>query len=146
MKKTFSVLMLFISILPGLCAQSNSKEDKAFEIPDNIIINSRFYIDLEKGNKLTIELSDISDLQKVSNIDSLLTVFINDLKPLKDSLSDPLASKRIDYLIDAQGRKKIRIQQYHPKGDSYLLNHGDLSSLKINQDTINIIGVIGNPA
>lgn len=106
MKKTLGVLMLFISILPELCAQSNSKEDKAFEIPDNIIINSRFYIDLQKGNKLTIELSDISDLQKISNIDSLLTVFINDLKPLNDSLSDPLTSKRIDYVTDAQGRKK----------------------------------------
>ena len=137
--------MLFISILPQLCAQSKSKEDQAFEIPENIIISSRFYIDLERGNKLTIELTDISDLQKVANIDSLLTVFMSDLKPLKDSLSDPLASKRIDYVIDVQGRKKIRIQQYHPKGDSYLLNHGDLSSLKINQDTINIIGVIANP-
>ncbi|MFI5185385.1 MAG: hypothetical protein ACHQF0_01525 [Chitinophagales bacterium] len=146
MKKKFSVLMLFISILTELCAQSNNKEDKAFEIPDNIIINSRFYIDLEKGNKLTIELSDITDLQKVSNVDSLLTVFINDLKPLRDSLSDPLASKRIDYVTDAQGRKKIRLLQYHPKGDSYLLNHGDLSSLKLNQDTINIIGIIANPS
>lgn len=145
MKRTFSVLMLFISILPELCAQTKSKEDKAFEIPEDVVINSRFYIDLEKGNKLTIEFTDISDLQKVSNIDSILTAFLNDLKPLKDSLSDPLASKRIDYVIDAQGRKKIRIQQYQPRGNSYLLNNGDLSSLKINQDTINIIGVITNP-
>lgn len=146
MKKTWSVLMLFISILPELCAQLNSKEDKAYEIPDNIIINSRFYIDLGKGNKLTIELSDITDLQKISNIDSLLTVFMNDVKILKDSHSDALASKRIDYVTDARGRKKIRIQQSHPKGDSYLLNNGELSSLKINQDTINIIGVIADPS
>src|SRR5438477_3466682 len=146
MKKLFTVLMLFISILPGLYAQSTSKEDKAFEIPDNIIINSRFYIDLEKGNKLTIELTDISDLQKISNVDSLLMAFINDVKPLKDSLSDPLTSKRIDYVTDAQGRKKIRIQQHQSKGDNYLLNNGELSSLKINQDTINIIGVIANPS
>ena len=146
MKKLFTVLMLFTSILPELCAQSTSKEDKAFEIPDNIIINSRFYIDLEKGNKLTIELTDISDLQKISNIDSLLMAFINDVKPLKDSLSDPLTSKRIDYVTDAQGRKKIRIQQHQSKGDNYLLNNGELSSLKIYQDTINIIGVIANPS
>ena len=33
----------------------------------------------------------------------------------------------------------------HSKGDNYLLNNGELSSLKINQDTINIIGVIANP-
>jgi len=145
MKKTSIVLMLFISILPGLYAQSNSKEDKAFEIPENIIINRRFYVDLEKGNRLEIELTDIADLVKISNIDSLLKIFINDIKPLKDSLSDPLTAKRIDYVTDASGRKKIRIRQYQPKGDNYLLNKGELSSLKISQDTINIIGVITNP-
>src|SRR5678816_1668385 len=145
MKKTFIVLMLSISIQAELCAQSKSKEDKAFEVPENIVINRRFYIDLEKGNKLTIELTDITDLQRIANIDSLLRVFANDLTPLKDSLSDPIASKRIDYVIDAQGRKKIRILRYPSRGDNYLLNNGELSSLKINQDTINIIGVITNP-
>ena len=112
MKKTFIALMLFISILPDLCAQSKSKEDKAFEVPENIIINRRFYIDLEKGNKLTIEVTDITDLQRIANIDSLLKVFASDLTPLRDSLSDPLSSKRIDYVTDAQGRKKIRILKY----------------------------------
>jgi len=145
MKKTFIVLMLLTSILAELCAQSKSKEDKAFEIPDNIVINRRFYIDLDKGNKLVIELTDITDLQRIANIDSLLKVFANDLTPLKDSLSDPLSSKRIDYVTDVQGRKKIRILRYPPRGDNYLLNNGELSSLKINQDTINIIGVIPNP-
>ena len=137
--------MLIISILPSLCAQNKSKEDKAFEIPNNIVIMSRFYVDLERGNKLTIEVTDISDLARIKNVDSILSVFLNDMKPLKDSLSDPLTSKRIDYITDAQGRKKIRIQQFQPKGSSYLLNNGDLSSLKINQDTINIIGVINDP-
>lgn len=142
MKKTIIVLMLFISILPNLCAQSNNKEDKTFEIPSNIIIGRRFYIDLEKGNRLEIELTDITDLEKISNIDSLLKIFVADITPLKDSLSDPLTSKRIDYVTDAQGRKKIRLQQFQPKGDSYLLANGELSSLKINQDTVNIIGVL----
>ena len=145
MKKTFTVLMLSISILADLCAQSNSKEDKAFEVPENIVINRRFYLDLDKGNKLIIELTDITDFQRIANIDSLLKVFANDVTPLKDSLSDPIASKRIDYVTDAQGRKKIRILKYPSKGDNYLLNNGELSSLKINQDTINIIGVVTNP-
>lgn len=145
MKKTFTVLALFIGILSDLSAQQKSKEDKAFEIPENIVINRRFYIDLEKGNKLTIELTDITDLQRIANIDSLLKVFANELTPLKDSLSDPVASKRIDYVTDAQGRKKIRILCYPSKGDNYLVNNGELSALKINQDTINIIGVILNP-
>jgi hypothetical protein len=145
MKKVIIVGMLLISALPDLCAQSKSKTDDPFEIPSHIIINRRFYIDLRKGNKLEIELTDITDLEHISNIDSLLKVFVNDMTPLRDSLSEPLTAKRIDYVTDAKGRKKIRLQQFPPKGDNYLLNNGEFSSLKISQDTINIIGIIPNP-
>lgn len=145
MKKIIIALMLFVSITPDLCAQSNNNTDKAFEVPSDIIINRRFYINLDKGNKFTIELTDITDLERITNIDSLLKIFIADITPLKDSLEDPLTTKRIDYLTDAKGRKKIRLQQFQPKGNNYLLNNGELSSLKINQDTINIIGIITNP-
>ncbi|HYM94973.1 MAG TPA: hypothetical protein VET23_12585 [Chitinophagaceae bacterium] len=145
MKKAIIVLMLFISILPELCAQSNPKADKVFEVPENIIINRRFYINLDKGNKMEIEVSDLSDLNRMANIDSLLQIFLQDIAPLKDSLSDPLTAKRIDYVTDAQGRKKIRFQQFQPKSASFLINNGDLASLKTEQDTINIIGIIVNP-
>ena len=143
MKKTISLLMLLISITANLCAQT-SQSDKAFEVPANIIINRRFYIDLDKGNRLKIELSDFSDLQRIANMDSLLHVFLQDITPLQDSISDPLTSKRIDCVTDAQGRKKIRFQQFSPKGASFLLQNDELASLRTEQDTINIIGVITN--
>ncbi|MEP6583705.1 MAG: hypothetical protein ABJA90_05550 [Ginsengibacter sp.] len=143
MKKIIFALMLFMSITSNLCAQSDA--DKVFEVPSNIAINRRFYINLEKGNKLEIELTDMTDLGTISNIDSLLNVFIADITPLKDSLTDPLTSKRIDYVTDAKGKKKIRLQQFQQKGNSYLLNNGELASLKTAQDTINIIGIINNP-
>jgi hypothetical protein len=146
MKKSICVLMLITSITASVCAQTKSKSDKAFEVPENIIINRRFYINLEKGNKLEIELTDINDLQRIANIDSLLQVFVNDITPLKDSVSDPLTSKRIDYITDAQGRKKIRLQQFPPKGVAFVVNKGELASLRTEQDTINIIGIITNPA
>lgn len=143
MKKISFFLMLLISITAELCAQS--KSDKAFEVPDNIIISRRFTVSLDKGNKVMIEVTDITDLEKVANIDSLLQIFLKDIAGLKDSLSDPLTSKRIDYLTDAEGRKKIRFQQFQPKGASFLINKGELSSLRTEQDTINIISVIANP-
>ncbi len=145
MKKTISVLMLLLSITGNLCAQSKDKSDKTFEVPENIIINRRFYIDLDKGNKVTIEMTDITDLERIANIDSVLQKFIADITPLKDSVADPLTSKRIDYVTDAQGRKKIRFQQFQPKGASFLVNVGELASLRTEQDTINIIGIITNP-
>ncbi len=143
MKKSISLLMLLVSITANLCAQTNTS-DKAFQVPDNIIIQRRFYIDLDKKNRLQIEVTDITDLQIITNMDSLLQVFLKDVQPLQDSIADPLTSKRIDYVTDAQGRKKIRFLQYQPKGAGFLLQDGEVASLRTEQDTISIIGVIGN--
>ncbi len=145
MKKTVCLLMLFTGITASLCAQSSNKSDKTFEVPENIIFSRRFFISLNNGNKMQIELSDIADLDRLANIDSLLQTFLLDIAPLKDSLADPLISKRIDHVTDAQDRKKIRFQQYQPMGASFLLNKGELASLRTEQDTINIIGIIINP-
>jgi hypothetical protein len=146
MKRSVALLMLLISITVNLCAQTSSPADKAFEVPDNIIISRRFNVSLDKGNKMKIELSAFVDLERVANIDSLLQVFLSDIAPLKDSLADPLTSKRIDYMTDAQGRKKIRFQQFQQKGASFLINKGELASLRTGQDTIHLIGIIANPA
>src|SRR6185312_13834391 len=145
MKKLISMLMLVTSVAADLCAQTTTASDKTFQVPENIILTRRFYVNLEKGNKMVIEVSDIADLNRMANIDSLLQIFLNDLTPLKDSLADPLTSKRIDYVTDAQGRKKIKFQQFQPKGASFLINNGDIVSLRTEQDTINIIGIITNP-
>ncbi len=145
MEKIISLLMLFTSIAGSLCAQTNSNNDKTFEVPRDIIINRRFYINLDKGNKMKIELTDITDLDKLDNIDSILKIFIKDVTPLKDSFSDPITTKRLDYVIDTMGRTKIRFQQFYPKGSAFLLNEGELSSLKTGQDTISIIGIIKDP-
>ncbi len=144
MKKTILLLVLLTSITATLCAQT-SQSDKAFEVPGNIIIKRRFYIDLDNKNRLTIETTDITDLQRIANMDSLLRLFLSDIASLQDSLADPLTSKRIDYVTDAQGRKKIRFQQFAPKGASFLLTEGSLTSLRTEQDTVNIIGIIANP-
>ena len=85
-------------------------------------------------------------MQRITNMDSLLQIFRRDMAPFKDSFSDPLTSKRIDFVTDAKGRKKIRIQQFQPEGSDFIINNGDVSSLKVAQDTINIIGVINQSA
>ena len=147
MNKLTIVLMLLISIPVSLCAQTktNSKSDKAFAVPENIIMSRRFYINLGQKNKLIVEVTDISDLQRIANMDSILQVFKQDIAPLKDSFSNPLTSKKVDYVADGKGRKKIRFQQFQPDGTSFLLDNGELSSLRTEQDTVNIIGVITNP-
>ena len=120
MKKVSIVLMLLTSITGSLCAQTKDESDKTFQIPENIIINRRFYINLDKGNQLQIELTDITDLERIANIDSLLKVFIEDITPLKDSIADPLTSKRIDYVTDAQGRKKLGCSNFSQRVHHFL--------------------------
>jgi len=138
MKKIISLLMLVTSITGTAIAQDETaitNADRIFNMPPGYLKRS-FMVDLGKGNKMQIELSNIEDLDRFKSIDSLLQVFLQDMIPLKDSLSDELASKRIDYLTDEMGRKKIRIRVSKPDGASFLLQQGSLSALKLEQDTV----------
>jgi hypothetical protein len=142
MKKFISLLMLVTGINGKTIAQEEApltNADRIFNIPPGYMKRS-FTVDLGKGNKMQIELSDIDDLKQFNNIDSLLRIFLQDMIPLKDSLADEMAFKRIDYLTDELGRKKIRIQLYKPAGASFLLQQGNLSALKLEQDTVSFLG------
>ena len=134
--------MLVTSITGKLCAQQTAtKTEKTFELPASYA-HRRFFIDLGKGNTMRIEVNDLEDLKRFNNMDSVIRVFLTDLEPLKDSLGDQLLSRRIDYITDSFGRKEIRIQQFKPKGESYLVERGNVSALKLEQDTVNFRGTV----
>jgi len=137
--------MLLTGIAAPLFAQRPNPSDQAFEVPGNVVFTRKYYLDLGSGNHLQIRLTALNDLDATGNIDSLLQAFLTDVRPLRDSFNDPLASRRIDYVIDADGRKKIRLQQHAAKGSSYLMDKGTLSALRTQQDTINILGIISHP-
>ena len=137
MKKIFIALMLLISISSNLFAQT-SNTDQTFEPAANSITRI-YFIDLDKRNKIKLELVDLDDLDAIGNLDSILRNFIQDIEPLKDSLADQLSGKRIDYIMDPSGKNKLRIRQFAPIGSSYLINQGSIAALKIEQDTLNIL-------
>lgn len=145
MKKTICLWMLISSITGVVCAQEKkavTNEDKTFELPANKITR-RFWIELNKGNKMQVELVNIDDLEQIGNVDSLVRMFLQDLSPLKDSLSDELCYKRIDYVIDAKARK-IRIYKGRSNSSSYLIQQGEVAALKLEQDTIHLLGRVNN--
>lgn len=147
MKTSIYFLMFFMSITGIARAQENqsaTNEDRIFDLPVNEI-NRRFLIALDKGDKMQVELVDMKDLARVANIDSLLKIFLRDLTPLKDSLSDELSVKRIDYVMEPPGAKKIRLRQGRPVGTSYLVQQDDVAALKLEQDTVHFIGVVPVP-
>lgn len=141
--------MMLVSGITGTAfaqRKTNSEKPKSvFEIPEGFI-SRRYFIDLEKGNKMQIEVTDENDLQHLGNMDSLISIFFKDIALLKDSLADELAAKKIDYFIDPARRKKIRIQTYPQQAPSFVIRQGTADALKTEQDTINITGIINLPA
>ena len=90
MKKIISLLMLVTGINGKTIAQdepATSNADRIFNMPQGYPKRS-FTVDLGKGNKMQIDLTDIEDLDRFKNIDSLLRIFLQDIVPLKDSLSE----------------------------------------------------------
>jgi hypothetical protein len=143
MLKTIVLLGLWLGISGIAYAQQKEKpaltpDDQLFELTPGTTA-TRFWADLGKGNLLRLELSQRSDLARFQNIDSLLLTFLADMKAFRDSLSDPLTGKRIDYLMDTTGLKKVRIRQTRLPANSYLLENGEPALLRLQQDTIFIL-------
>ncbi len=114
---------------------AQQKED-IFHFPADKF-DTKFLLNLGKDNKAQLDLKDHDQLKRLPNIDSLLQRFLQDMKPFQDSFKDPLTIKRVEYKIDSSGRREVRIWQGpSPAGSSYVLNKGDLSALKMEQDTV----------
>jgi hypothetical protein len=140
MLRKIALLGLWLSISGIVHAQQKEKpvappDDLLFEpTPGTTVV--RYWADLGKGNLLRLELSRQADLARFENLDSLLLTFVADMKAFRDSLSDPLTGKRIDYLMDTTGLKKIRIRMTRLPANTYLLEAGEPSLLRLQQDTI----------
>ena len=148
MKKIILLLVLATSARENGFAQPltaneflKTPPDKIFDLqPDRF--KRKYMVALGKGNTMQVELGEVEDLEKIKNADSLLAIFLQDMKAFRDSLSDELKSKRIDYITDAAGKKKIRIQVFSPAGNNFLLQEGSVAALKLAQDTVYIVGEI----
>ena len=140
--KKVACLNLLLSLALSLYAQRNplnaTPDDQFFDLP-HYSIEKAIHIDLGNGNWLELELSAADQLSRFKNFDSLLLVFLVDMKPFRDSLSDPLSGKRIDYRIDTAGRKMVRIRESRSPGTTFLLGENDPSLLRLRQDTVYIL-------
>jgi hypothetical protein len=140
-KFKFALLGLLLSIAGTLCAQKEEKaigEEQLFE-PPAYCFTIIYKIRLGNGNTLQIQLANGYDIRSFRNIDSLLTVFLDDMKAFRDSFTDPLTVKHIDYLIDTTGKKKLRIRQYRPAATSFLLDGPEPAILRTRRDSITIL-------
>ena len=146
----FSLLLL--NTTGSLYAQKNQKEDQYKDLPSEeklfalppFSIKRNYHVDLGRGNQFQIEIGDSSDLLRIQNVDSILLVFLSDLKAFHDSIVDPLTVKRIDYRIENNGQKKLRIRQSRPAASTFLLDREGPAQLRLEQDTIYILMVFAH--
>lgn len=119
-----------------------TKSDQVFNPVNSNWLRHQFIINLEKGNQVNIQVANKTQLLSLLNIDSILQKVSTVLKPLKDSLNNELNNIRIDYTIDQADNIKIRTRIYDRPVSHYVIQKGELSALKIEQDTLVISGVL----
>ncbi len=141
------LIVIMLGLLPGVIGTAYAQqgtgnrhipEDQLFDLP-HYSIRYNWRVTLGKGNYLELELTDLGQLPRFQNIDSILLVFLTDMKTFRDSLANPVTNKRIDYLIDTNGHKMVRIRESAPAGTTWLLGDDEPALLRLRQDTIHIL-------
>src|SRR5436853_7202305 len=98
MKRVVVLLILVIGISNGGFAQTKNDQRAFFELQSNPF-HRRFTVNLEKKNKVIVEVYSLDDLQWLQKIDSILSVFITDMERLKDSIPKAVYARIIEYSI-----------------------------------------------
>lgn len=143
--KKIIVLMLLAGITGQAFAQydrttnvfPSDNTEAAFNNPAPGKLQTRFEFLLGKGNKMTLELSNINQIGKVLNPDSLVRKVWSALQPWLDSFNKPLVSRRIDYIFTGVD-EKVRILEHPQRAGIYRLKDDDITQLKVEQDTLRI--------
>ena len=151
MKKLILVTALITISLPAkLYAQTDgqstylkelnkSKTARTFNIYDGLV-TIRDIVTLKEG-KMILEMTRIDDYNDFRNLDPILGCFLRDIAFYKDSLeANATGNTRIDYVINPdQSFRKIRFKKYGSDGEVFMNQQGEVSRLKMEQDTVRII-------
>lgn len=143
--KKIVFLMLVTSITSFAFAQYdrtvnvylNNSTERLFNYPAPGRLQTRFEFLLGKGNKMVLELNNISQFSKIINPDSIVRKVWAALQPFKDSLTKPLINWRIDFVITGVD-ERVRITEYPQRAEIYRIKANEITQLKVEQDTLRI--------
>ena len=148
-KKIFIAALIMISLTGRLFAQNDGESYFEKMRPKNkteeVFGMSKYYVNIRdfvhlKDAGMMLELNNVADFNRIKNLDSILNQFRKDIAFYKDSLEKYPGNVRIDYVLqDDHDFREIRFKKYKPDGDMYVNNTGDVSRLKVDDDTIRII-------
>lgn len=146
MKRFALLLVLAIAGISSVLSQTivtegaadrGSRTENMFNRQRPGSLKNRFDFYLLDGNRLSLEVNYIGQLQQLTNLDSLLKRVWLTLQPFSDSFSKPLVSRRIDYYQNAVDIR-LRFLEYPQAGNLFRIKSGDTAQLKMEQDTLRI--------
>ena len=105
-----------------------------------------FWVALKKKEKMQVQVTSIKDLAYLENLDSMLLVFFQDMTKLYDSLGSNDLSRRVEYTIDRDNLKRIKITRSADQGSHFAIVDKATVILKIKQDTVIISGAVPEKA
>ncbi|MDJ1503867.1 hypothetical protein [Xanthocytophaga agilis] len=140
MKHLLCCTMLMLSIAGISFAQTTTDDwltDKPSSIKKTPFVKEdrQLIIPLENENKVIIGLQDNADLLRFRNVDSLLTIFLQDLSQIKDSLSSSTESLKVLYRLKKQERN-MRFWRYPMSHTQIDFQTDENLLVKAAQDTI----------
>lgn len=111
--------------------------ERSFEMPQDYV-HVRDFVILPNKGKLIVELNNPVQYEELKHIDTVLDAVLKSVAFYKDSLEGS-GSVRIDYAIDEKySFSKMRFKVHKTDGAIFMDEAGDVSKLKLEQDTIRI--------
>lgn len=147
MKKLLSLLVLLAGTTGTVLSQDGycdycelPNQSATYKKFNSRYINHRHTVTLRKNNKIIVELVDIHDYDMLQDLGTVLQNFKTAMVPLRDSLdAGPSENIRVDYVKKINGINTVRIKKYPGDESLFIDNNSDISHLKIEQDTVNIL-------
>jgi hypothetical protein len=116
-----------------------NRSESLFDDPPPGKSNAVFYFYLPNNKRVLLEFSYISQVEQFPDLDSLVRVATAMLAPLKDSLKADGMVRRVDIVL-TNAIPKIRILSHPEYSNTYTIRENELMQLKVNQDTVRILG------
>jgi hypothetical protein len=115
-----------------------TKTEQMFQDYQFLPAHVKFDFNFTKGNRMTIQLSSLTQLDSLPSLDSLFSEVKKALRLLDDTTVNPIYNKRVDY-ITTHSDARVRIKNYPPSGNIYSLRqNNEVTELKVEQDTLRI--------
>jgi hypothetical protein len=130
-------LALYLTIVITLHAHAQFSNEMLFNMPAPGKLPINIHLRMGNGIKFTLELMNRAQLDSLGNVDSLLHKVWADLSTVKENISKPYVSRRIDY-IASRTNAQFRILEHDAAGSTYNYKEGEVVQTKTGQDTLRI--------